>query len=68
MSDKLTEILVFCANNKIKFDLYKVDGVNSIEYIESPEKTLIIKIGVIDEKELFTLLNNKIEELKHLFK
>jgi hypothetical protein len=69
ISDKLNEILIFCANKKIDFNLTKEGSNNKIEYTEeSTNKKLNIIIGDLEDKNLFNLLDDKLKELKNLFK
>ena len=65
--EKLNELLVLCGRNDIEFILTKEDDLNSVIYDNETKK---ITISFIDgeDKEMETLLTNKINELKETFK
>ena len=65
--DKLNELLILCGRKDIEFILKKEDGANSIDYNNESKK---ITINFIDHEdvEMENLLDNKIKELKELFK
>jgi hypothetical protein len=65
--EKLNELLVLCGRKDIEFILKKEDGDNSIDYNNESKK---ITINFIDHEdvEMENLLDNKIKELKELFK
>jgi hypothetical protein len=65
--EKLNELLVLCGRNDIEFILKKEDDLNSVIYDNETKK---ITINFIDseDKEMETLLTNKINELKETFK
>ena len=65
--EKLNELLVLCGRNDIEFILKKEDEINSVNYNNETKK---ITINFIDheDKEMETLLDNKLIELKKLFK
>jgi hypothetical protein len=64
---KLTELLTLCGKNNIEFVLKKEEEKNSVVYDDEKKK---VSINFVDyeDKELETLLSNKINELKELFK
>lgn len=64
--EKLNELLVLCGRNDIEFILKKEDEVNSVNYDNETKK---ITINFIDheDKEMETLLDNKLIELKKTF-
>jgi hypothetical protein len=66
-TNKLNELLILCGINNIVFTYQKEDGGNYVDFNES-EKTIVVNISDYEDKELDSLLNNKIEELKELFK
>ena len=66
-TNKLNELLILCGINNIVFTYQKEEGGNYINFNE-PEKTIVVNISDYEDKELDSLLNNKIEELKELFK
>lgn len=66
-TNKLNELLILCGINNIVFTYQKEDGGNYVDFNES-EKTIVVNVSDYEDKELDSLLNNKIEELKELFK
>lgn len=66
-TNKLNELLVLCGINNIVFTYQKEDGGNYVDFNES-EKTIVVNISDYEDKDLDSLLNKKIEELKELFK
>lgn len=66
-TNKLNELLILCGINNIVFTYQKEEGGNYIDFNE-PEKTIVVNVSDYEDKELDSLLNNKIEELKELFK
>ena len=66
-TNKLNELLILCGINNIVFTYQKEDSGNYVDFNES-EKTIVINISDYEDQELDSLLNNKIEELKELFK
>jgi len=66
-TNKLNELLILCGINNIVFTYQKEEGGNYINFNE-PEKTIVVNISDYEDKELDSLLNKKIEELKELFK
>jgi hypothetical protein len=66
-TNKLNELLILCGINNIVFTYQKEDGGNYVDFNES-EKTIVVNISDYEDKELDSLLNKKIEELKELFK
>ena len=66
-SDKLNELLVLCGINNVVFTYQKEDGGNYVNFDEN-EKTIIVNVSDYEDKELDSLLDNKIKELKELFK
>jgi len=66
-TNKLNELLILCGINNIVFTYQKEDSGNYVDFNES-EKTIVVNISDYEDKELDSLLNNKIEELKELFK
>ena len=66
---KLHEILMFCANNKIVFDLKnKPEEPNNVTWEINPEKIVIVTIGDFKDEKLNDYLSNKFTELKEAFK
>jgi hypothetical protein len=65
--EKLNELLVLCGKNDIEFILKREGDTNSINYDNETKK---ITINFIDheDKEMESLLDNKLVELKKLFK
>jgi hypothetical protein len=66
-TNKLNELLILCGINNIVFTYQKEEGGNYIDFNE-PEKTIVVNVSDYEDKELDSLLNKKIEELKELFK
>ncbi len=66
-TNKLNELLILCGINNIVFTYQKEDGGNYVDFNES-EKTIVVNISDYEDKELDSLLNKKIGELKKLFK
>ena len=66
-TNKLNELLILCGINNIVFTYQKEEGGNYVNFNE-PEKTIVVNVSDYEDKELDSLLNNKIEELKELFK
>ena len=66
-TNKLNELLILCGINNIVFTYQKEEGGNYIDFNE-PEKTIVVNVSDYEDKELNSLLNKKIEELKELFK
>ena len=66
-TNKLNELLVLCGINNVVFTYQKEDGGNYVNFDEN-EKTIIVNVSDYEDKELDSLLDNKIKELKELFK
>jgi len=66
-TNKLNELLVLCGINNVVFTYQKEDGGNYVNFDEN-EKTIIVNVSDYEDKELDFLLDNKIKELKELFK
>ena len=66
-TNKLNELLILCGINNIVFTYQKEEGGNYIDFNE-PEKTIVVNVSDYEDKELDSLLDNKIKELKKLFK
>lgn len=56
-----------CGINHFVFVYQKEGNKNFINKIDEPEKTIIVNIVNTEDKELETLLDSKIKELKELF-
>lgn len=67
MSEKLNELMRICGINHFVFVYQKEGNKNFINKIDEPEKTIIVNIVNTEDKELETLLDSKIKELKELF-
>ncbi len=67
MSEKLNELMRICGINHFVFVYQKEGNKNFINKIDEPEKTIIVNIVDTEDKELETLLDSKIKELKELF-
>lgn len=66
---KLYEILMFCYDNKIVFDLKnKPEENNKVTWEINPQKIVIITIGDFHDTNLENLLSEKLIELKNTFK
>lgn len=65
--EKLNELLVLCGQNNIEFVLRREDEKNEVSY-DNETKKVSINFVNSEDKELETLLSNKINELKELFK
>lgn len=61
--EKLNDLLVLCGKKDIEFTLNRNEEKNDIVYNQE-SKNITISITEFDDKELETLLINKIEELK----
>lgn len=68
MTDKINELFHICGINHFHFQYQKIGENNYINYQIEPEKTIVINIVDVDDKELEKLLDDKIHELKELFK
>jgi hypothetical protein len=68
MTDKINELFHICGINDFHFLYQKVGEENYINYEIEPEKTIVVNIVNVDDVELEKLLDNKIKELKELFK
>lgn len=66
---KLHEMLIFCAENKIVFDLKNKEGEeNNISWSLSPEKIVTVTIGDFKEENLGDYISTKFDELKEALK
>ena len=66
-TNKLNELLILCGINNVIFTYQKEDGGNYVNFDEN-NKTIIVNVSDYEDKELDSLLENKIKELKELFK
>jgi hypothetical protein len=66
-TNKLNELLILCGINNIVFTYQKEEGGNYVNF-NDPEKTIVVNVSDYEDKELDSLLDKKIEELKELFK
>jgi hypothetical protein len=66
-TNKLNELLILCGVNNVVFTYQKEDGGNYVDF-NGTEKTIIVNISDYEDKELDSLLDKKIGELKELFK
>jgi hypothetical protein len=66
-TNKLNELLILCGINNIVFTYQKEEGGNYVNFNE-PEKTIVVNVSDYEDKELDSLLDKKINELKELFK
>ena len=66
---KLHEMLIFCAENKIVFDLKNnEDEENNVSWSLSPEKIVTVTIGDFKKEDLGDYVSTKFEELKEALK
>jgi hypothetical protein len=65
--EKLNELLILCGKNDVEFILKKENETNEVHY-DNETKKVTINFVDVEDKELETLLSNKINELKELFK
>jgi hypothetical protein len=66
---KLHEMLIFCAENKIVFDLKNnEDEENNVSWSLSPEKIVTVTIGDFKKEDLGDYISTKFEELKEALK
>jgi hypothetical protein len=66
-TNKLNELLILCGVNNVVFTYQKEDGGNYVDFNED-KKTIVVNISDYEDKELDSLLDKKIGELKELFK
>jgi hypothetical protein len=66
-TNKLNELLILCGINNVVFTYQKEDGGNYVDF-NKDEKTIVVNISDYENKELDSLLDKKIGELKELFK
>jgi len=66
-TNKLNELLILCGINNIVFTYQKEEGGNYVNFNEH-EKTIVVNVSDYEDKELDSLLDKKIGELKELFK
>jgi len=67
VSKILFDILKFCVEKKIIFDLQnEKNDETTIEYVDSPEKILTINIKDFKDESLYELLEKKLKELQQL--
>jgi hypothetical protein len=66
-TNKLNELLILCGINNIVFTYQKEEGGNYVNF-NKPEKTIVVNVSDYEDKELDSLLDKKIGELKELFK
>jgi hypothetical protein len=67
VSKKLHDILLFCAQNNIVFDLVKIENQeNSVVYTLGDEKNVTININNFKDENLYNLLDDKHKELQQL--
>ena len=67
MNEKLNELFSICGINDFVFHLQKEGEINFIDYTLDPKK-IVVNLPNVEDKELDTLLTNKINELKETFK
>ena len=66
-TNKLNELLILCGINNVVFTYQKENGGNYVDF-NKDEKTIVVNISDYEDKELDSLLDKKIGELKELFK
>ena len=66
--NKLNEILILCSKHNMEFTFQKEGQENFIEYSVEPEKKITVNISNEDDKNLKKLINQKLKELRQLFK
>ena len=66
-TNKLNELLILCGVNNVVFTYQKEDEGNYVDF-NKDEKTIVVNISDYEDKELDSLLDKKIGELKELFK
>lgn len=67
MTDKLNQLFEVCGINDFEFTYQKEGDKNFITYELEPNK-ILVNISDIDDVELEKLLDDKIKELKEIFK
>jgi hypothetical protein len=65
--EKLNELLILCGRNDIEFTMKKEEEENNVSFNEN-DKKLTIHFSNFEDKEMESLLDKKINELKELFK
>lgn len=68
MTDKLNELFQLCGINHFTFVYQKEGDKNYINYELTPDKKIVVNISDVEDKELDNLLDEKLIELKELFK
>lgn len=69
ITQKLHEMLIFCAENKIIFDLKNKEGEeNNVSWLLSPEKIVTVTIGDFKDENLGNYISTKLDELKEALK
>jgi len=66
--NKLNEILILCSKHNMEFTFQKEGQENFIEYLIEPEKKITVNISNEDDKNLKKLIDQKLKELRQLFK
>lgn len=66
MIEQINELVKICGKNNIEFILSKDGEFNTAEFFES-EKKFELKIPDFEDKNLKSLLENELEELKKFF-
>jgi hypothetical protein len=67
ITQKLMEILLFCGDNKVLFNLTNTESENNVEIVLEPEKTFNVSISNFEDQSLLPLLEQKFTELNNLF-
>jgi hypothetical protein len=67
MNEKLNKLFEVCGINDFEFTYQKDGDKNFISHSLNPNK-ILVNISDVEDVELEKLLNDKIEELKELFK
>lgn len=65
--EKLNELLILCSKNNVEFTLKRNDELNQIDY-DDTTKNITVSITEFEDKDLEKLLDDKIKELKEVFK
>lgn len=65
--EKLNELLILCSKNNVEFTLKRNDELNQIDY-DDTTKNITVSITEFEDKDLEKLLDDKIKELKKVFK
>jgi hypothetical protein len=65
--EKLNELLILCSRNNVEFTLKRNDELNQINY-DDTTKNITVSITEFEDDNLEKLLDEKIKELKEIFK